>query len=98
MRAISSLLLAVVLGSCASTGPTVDCQLGDDCDRVVDAAAPLLPPGEATWVILIGRGIGFHAEVHACYPDGRYLLVDVLGDSDAEATLRPMGWPDPPCR
>jgi hypothetical protein len=99
MRAISPLVLAVVVASCASVKPMVDCNLAaEDCSRAVDAAAPLLPPGEATRVVDIGRGIGFHAEVHACYPDGRYFLVDVWPDTDHEAMLRADGWPDPPCR
>ena len=56
--------------------PTVQCQLDLACDAVVEAASSLLPAGEATWVITPGRSPAgsTHAEVHACYPDGRYLL------------------------
>jgi hypothetical protein len=56
----------------------------------------VVPLGGARIVVTIDRGIGFHADAHICYPDGRYVLVDVMGD-DMQADVRSEGWEVPPC-
>lgn len=78
----------------------IDCHLPSMCDEVADAASRLLPSGPSTWFINFGRGLGFHAEVHACYPGGDYYLVDVFERpaSSLSASLRSSGWADPPCQ
>jgi hypothetical protein len=102
------LVVAVVISGC-SPEPTVapvaiDCQLAERCNQVVAAASTVLPTGSSRLVITEGRApLGvFHAEVHACYPGGRYLLADVLGPMELEGELRVsirgLGWDDPPCR
>ena len=48
-------------------------------------------------VVTVDRGPVLHVDVHACYPDGRYVLVDVVGD-DLVASVRADGWENPPCR
>jgi len=72
--------------------------------QVVAAAEQVLPSGADSFVVDEGRGRGkaLHAEVHACYPDGRYLLVDVflgnLAGSPMTASIRAVPWETPPCR
>ena len=89
---------ALMLAGCA--GPTIECGLADGCEEAAAAAARLLPEGDARWLIVEGGAPfpGFHAEIHACYPDGRYLIVDVTDREGREASLRPDVAGDPPCR
>lgn len=96
--AVAVLASALALAGC--TEPVIDCQLAESCEEVVAAASRLLPAGPANWVILVGRSPfpGFHAEVHACYADGRYLIVDVTDREGRQASLRPDVPADPPCR
>ena len=104
MRVMAAPVLAmasmVLWVGCAMPRPTVQCQLDLACDAVVEAASSLLPAGEATWVITPGRSPAgsTHAEVHACYPDGRYLLIDVFEGIASGASVRTRNLPDPPCR
>ena len=96
--AASVVAAVVVLGGCAD--PTIECGLADGCEEAAAAAARLLPAGDAMWLILEGGAPfpGFHAEVHACYPDGRYLIVDVTDREGRQASIRPDASGDPPCR
>lgn len=101
MRTSTAVLASVVvLSGCTNPPPTIDCQLATDCETVAAAARQVLPAGEATWVIVAGRGAPgvLHAEVHACYPDGRYLVVDVFDGTGVQASLRNQTGSDPPCR
>lgn len=77
----------------------VECHLNPSelCGHVLAAARAVAPLAGARLVIVIDRGPVFHADVHACYPDGRYILVDVVGDG-FKASVRPEGWESPPCR
>jgi hypothetical protein len=56
--------------------------------------------------VTIGRGLRiWHAEVHACWNDGAYRLIDVIGPIDnmqptideVMASVREPPWDDPPC-
>lgn len=87
-------------------GSALQCGLSDeDCDAALAAFGELFEvddPGLAMVAIGIGRGLRWHAEVHACWLDGRYELVDVFGDAygptdDPSASVRSEGWDDPPC-
>lgn len=92
--------MALLLAACGLLlpGPTIDCRLGEGCDQVIDAARARLPTGNAHWLIVYGRGRLFHAEVHACYPDGRYLLLDVFSGDGTRISLRDQPREDAPCR
>lgn len=74
------------------------------CAAVVAAAQAVLPKMAGTLVVFPGRAPGkaFRAEVHACYPDGRYLLVDIfqgtMAGSPLIASIRDVPWDVPPCR
>ena len=63
---------------------------------VLGAAAMVVSLDQTRVLVDYGRGLGFHAEVHVCYPDGRYVLVDVMGDA-LVAGLRAEPWPSAPC-
>jgi hypothetical protein len=96
-------VIALVIAGCASTPtptPAIECHLEGGCDGVAAVAWQVLPPGAARTVIIQGRGLSLHAEVHACYPDGGYVLVDVMGPEQGpvDASIRSHGWSDPPCR
>ena len=67
------------------------------CESVVNAAQSIVTLDGSNVVVTIDRGPVFHADVHACYPDGRYVLIDVVGD-DLRADIRQEGWEIPPCR
>ena len=94
---------AVVLSGCSIVNPVViDCELEARCAEVIAQANRVLPAGAEEISIGPGRAPpgAFHAEVHACYPDGGYLLVDVMGSEQRplSASIRDVGWADPPCR
>lgn len=95
--ALAFALSAGNVAGCALLQPNVDCSLGADCNEVLEATDEVAPITGARVVVLLGRGRGFHAEAHVCYPDGRYVLVDVIGEEFA-ASIRPIGWDEPPCR
>jgi hypothetical protein len=63
----------------------------------VNAARSVASLDDARLVVTVDRGPVLHVDVHACYPDGRYVLVDVVGD-DLVASVRADGWENPPCR
>lgn len=87
--------LAPILLVACSNGLSVECRV-DRCDEVLAAASRVIPPANSRWVVIWGRGLDFHAEVHACYDNGQYFLVDVNGLM--RAGLRDEPWSDPPCR
>ena len=104
--AVLSLMLSVsACQPAASPSPepvptqAAECHLNSSelCGHVLAAARSVAALEGARLVIVIDRGPVFHADVHACYPDGRYILVDVVGD-DFNASVRPEGWENPPCR
>jgi hypothetical protein len=85
---------------------TVECGLSpEECDAALAAFTELFSLGDrslANVVVGIGRGLRWHAEVHACWNDGGYVLVDVVGDPAAPtdslaSSVRSNGWDDPPC-
>jgi hypothetical protein len=88
---------AGLLAGCSLVQPDPDCRLAARCDAVRVAARQVVPFDNARVVVLEGRGLGFHAEVHVCYADGRYVLVDVVGD-DLGAAIREQPWDTAPCR
>ena len=92
---------SLLIGS-ACSGPAphlarLDCHIAEGCEGVIAAAAKVVSLDQARVAVGYGRGLAFHAEVHACYPDGTYLLVDVIGDPP-QASVRAEPRPDPPCR
>jgi hypothetical protein len=95
--------LLLVVGACSTREvPTfdpahVDCQIAGGCDGVLAAAAKVVSLDQARVLVGSGRGLGFHAEVHVCYADGRYVLIDVMGDA-LNASVRAEPWPSAPCR
>lgn len=94
------IVLAIAVGGlagCALIPPNPDCRIDGRCDVVLGAAQRVVSFDDAHVLVLQGRGLAFHAEVHVCYGDGRYVLLDVLGDS-LEAAIRDQGWDRPPCR
>lgn len=98
--ALAALLL---ISGCTSLAPTVvECQLTARCAEVLVQANMVIPPGAERISVNDGRARfeHFHAEVHACYPDGDYVLVDVMGlrQGPLDASIRSDGWSDPPCR
>ena len=93
----------VVLSGCSILTPVVvDCQLEARCAEVVTVASRVLPPGAERITVNVGRARfeAFHAEVHACYRDGGYVLVDVVstGQRPLGASIRTDPWLNPPCR
>jgi hypothetical protein len=84
---------------------SVDCLLSSEveCDVALTAAEELLLDeglGTPTSVIVdVGRGRGFHAEVHACFEDAAYLVVGVIGPdaSHVSASRRDQPWAVAPC-
>ncbi len=88
---------AGVLSGCGLVRPNPDCRLAESCDAVLRAARSVVSFDSARVVVLQGRGLGFHAEVHVCYADGRYVLVDVLVDT-LKAATRDEPWDSAPCR
>ena len=103
-RLLVLIVLLVGVGACSTTEPPtshpaqVNCAIGEGCDGVLAAAAKVVSLDQTRVVDGYGRGLRtFHAEVHVCYPDGRYVLVDVMGDA-LDASLRAEPWPSPPCR
>jgi len=97
------IVLLVGVGACSMTEPPtslpsqVNCGIGEGCDGVLAAAATVVSLDQTRVLVDYGRGRGFHAEVHVCYPDGRYVLVDVIGDA-LNASVRAEPWPSAPCR
>ncbi len=116
----------VMVGACTVTpasfstptvmsSPSIDCRMSSgDCERALLSATALLERdsfGTPTrLVVLGGRARSFHAEVHSCFADGGYVLIDAIGpiaaagtldpvNSDVlkEATVRADPWDDPPC-
>lgn len=88
----------------------VECSLpAAECNLALGAAGPLLheltvAPNNV--VVGWGRGLRvWHAEVHACWDDGQYALVDVLGPVDAfppkrddlAVSIREGAEDNPPC-
>jgi hypothetical protein len=63
----------------------VHCRLSTtDCDLAL-SSLQLLTGERAdprSVVVVWGRGLAWHAEVHACWEDGHYMLIDVLGPGD----------------
>ena len=102
MRALAMAATLVVSG-CALLIPEVDCDLPARCGEVVAQANQVLPRGPERILVTVGRsppGV-LHAEVHACYGDGRYILVDVIGSDQGgalDASIRSDPPVDPPCR
>ncbi len=97
-RPVLALAISVgLLAGCALVPPSPDCRIGARCDAVLEAARQVVSFSDARVVVLWGRGLGFNAEVHVCYGDGRYVLVDVLGD-DLGAAIRGQPWDTAPCR
>jgi hypothetical protein len=100
----SLLGLILLLSACSTALPDVRCGLEQGCTQVVAAAEEVLPSSAESLVVNEGRGRGkaLHAEVHACFADGRYLLVDVfqgnLAGSPLTASIRATPWEVPPCR
>lgn len=101
-----TVFFACAIHQVKEVGAAVQCGLpGEECDAALTAFGELFEvddPGLAMLAIRIGRGLRWHAEVHACWLDGRYVLVDVRGDAnrptdDPIASVRPEGWDDPPC-
>ena len=88
---------AGLVGGCNLVRPNPDCRLAEGCDAVLGAARQVVSFDNARVVVLYGRGLAFHAEVHVCYADGRYVLVDILGD-DLGAAIRDQPWDSAPCR
>lgn len=87
-------------------GATIQCGLSvSDCDAALAAFDELFDlddTGLGMVAVGIGRGVRWHAEAHACWDDGHYVLVDVFGDRDGPtenptASQRTNGWADPPC-
>jgi hypothetical protein len=85
---------------------TVQCALAPpECDAATAAFRELFDLGDPDLSMVAigpGRGLAWHAEVHACWDDGRYVLVDVFGDRDnprenPSATQRANGLANPPC-
>jgi hypothetical protein len=97
------ILLLVGVGACSTTvlpksqPAQVNCQIAEGCGGVLAAAANVVSLDQARVTVAYGRGQGFHAEVHVCYRDGLYILVDVMGDS-LQAGVRAAPWPSAPCR
>jgi len=74
--------------------------LDERCDAVLAAARSVVSYDNARVVVIWGRGLGFHAEVHVCYSDGRNALVNVVSDDlhpDLKAGVRDTAWDRPPC-
>jgi hypothetical protein len=95
--ALALTISAGMLSGCGLVHPNPDCRLAEPCDAVLGAARSVVSFDGARVVVLWGRGLGFHAEVHVCYADGSYVLVDVLGD-DLNAAIRDQPWDSAPCR
>jgi hypothetical protein len=101
----AALAIVVLMAACSLLSePKVDCEWdAATCEWATTAAADALPPGRANWVFSAGRGPAtfVHVVVHACYADGRYLAVNVIGPDDlsrAQVSV-PYAPPiDPPCR
>jgi hypothetical protein len=92
----------------AGQGNVVCHVAAEDCELAIDAATAVLEDATELRTILVGPGRGlriWHAEVHACWNDGRYQLIDVLGRidvvnpslDDVTASVRDQPWDDPPC-
>jgi len=103
-RLLLVVALLVGVGACSTTLPPtshpaqVTCGIGEGCDGVLAAAAKVVSLDQTRVLVIYGRGLRtFHAEVHVCYPDGRYVLVDVMGDA-LNAGVRAEPWPSAPCR
>lgn len=93
-------VMVVILGGC-SAQPNPDCRIDERCHAVLAAALSVVSYDNARVVVIWGRGVGFHAEVHVCYADGRNELVDVMSDDlhpDLNAGVRDTAWDSPPCR
>jgi hypothetical protein len=101
MRALAMAATLVVSG-CTLLIPDVDCNLPARCSEVVTQGNQVLPRGAERIVVTVGRAPSgvFHAEVHACYRDGRYSLVDVIGSEQGalDPSIRSDPPLDPPCR
>jgi hypothetical protein len=88
-------------------GTQVDCLVHPSsfCDTSLASAIPLLRrehAGAADRIVVnVGRSsLLNHAEVHACYADSQYLLIDVFWGhgEQPDASVRTVPWEDPPCR
>ncbi len=95
--------------------PSIHCRIpADDCRRALLSATALLEReslGTPTRIVVLGgRARTFHGEVHACFADGGYVLIDAIGPIAAAGTLDPVNsdvlkeasvradpWDDPPC-
>jgi hypothetical protein len=106
----SHCMVGIVFAATEVTVANVDCGLpASDCNMALGVGSQVLRDQHAdpdlvrvTW----GRGLRvWHAELHACWDDGRYILVDVLGPvdaippqaSDLSVSIRENGWDNPPC-
>ena len=74
-----------------------------DCDTALNAAGELIARNLDSNLVHVtvnwGRGLAWHVEVHACFENGDYRLVDV-GKADggqATASFRDQARDDPPC-
>jgi hypothetical protein len=90
-------LLTVSMAGCALVHPAIDCRLDHDCAAVLGATRTVVSLDAAHVVVIWGRGRDFHAESHVCYANGRYVLVDVMGDA-FRPSIREEGWSEPACR
>lgn len=98
-----------VLSSEPTDTGNVACDLREqECELALGAAAPLLYDDTDRPQVVVGPGRGlrvWHTEVHACWTDGRYLLIDVIGPGGEQlpaideltVTIRDAPSNDPPC-
>jgi hypothetical protein len=117
IRFVATVAMIVLVAACSAPPPSpsplvstaVDCGLGtaDDCDAALRGASAYFRregTGDPTRIVVVaGRARTWHAEIHACFADGRYLLLDEIepafmpAEHTPTATLRADGWPNPPC-
>ena len=86
------------------TPSIVDCPLpAADCDTALNAAGELIAENLDSSLVHVvvswGRGLAWHAEVHACFENGDYRLIDVFKSDGGQGigSFREQPWDDPPC-
>lgn len=63
----------------------VHCRLSSaECDLALSSLQLLIEERADPRSVVVGwgRGLAWHAEVHACWEDGQYVLIDVVGPGD----------------